>query len=97
MNMIDLLTKNTVRRAERCHNRHAGSAAFRERIAAPDLGTNNIEVRDNLSVTQRLEIAVGLHSETSVVLAGKKLLIVPVFPLGGIIDIESEHRLHNFV
>lgn len=72
MNMIDLLTKNTVRRAERCHNRHAGSAAIRERIAASDLGTNNIEVRDNLSVTQRLEIAVGLHSETSVVLAGKK-------------------------
>lgn len=71
MNMIDLLTKNTVRRAERCHNRHAGSAAIRERIAASDLGTNNIEVRDNLSVTQRLEIAVGLHSETSVVLAGK--------------------------
>lgn len=37
MNMNDLLAKNPVRRAERGHNRHAGSAAFRKRIAASDL------------------------------------------------------------
>lgn len=95
MNMIDLLTKNPVRRAERCHDRDTGTAAFRERIAASDLGTNHIEVRDNLSVTQRLEIIVGLHAETSVVLAGEKLLIVPIFPLRRIIDIESEHGFLN--
>lgn len=77
--------------------RHSGTATLIESIESAEHRTCGIEILKHFAFFLHIEIGISGNSECLITLLVEELRVAPFGTVCRKINIESEHRLHNFV